>query len=183
MDPAVEKMVKNLEAKTGKTLEHWIGLVEKSNLEKHGEIVKMLKSEHGMGHGYANMVVHMAKKSAAFTSENTDLVSEQYKGREHLHPIYEKLHNEIEKFGNDVDVVPKKKSVSFRTKRQFCLVQPTTKSRIDLGLKYNDKPHEGRLETSGPFGTMCSHRVRITEISQVDDELISLIREAYEESR
>ncbi len=86
-------------------------------------------------------------------------------------------------FGKDVEVAPKKASVSFRVNRQFALVQPSTKTRIDLGLKFNDRPVEGRLEASGPFGTMCTHRVQIADTSQVDAELIALIKAAYEEAR
>ena len=53
---------------------------------------------------------------------------------------------------------------------------------MDLGLKIKDKLTTDRLGSSGPFGTMCTHRVQLTSISEVDDELISWIREAYDKS-
>ena len=84
--------------------------------------------------------------------------------------------------GPDVEVAPKKASVRFRRKRQFALVQPSTKTRIDLGLKFNNKPHAGRLETSGPFGTMCTHRVQLTDIKDFDKDVKSWISEAYHEA-
>jgi hypothetical protein len=40
-----------------------------------------------------------------------------------------------------------------------------------------------RLETSGPFGTMCTHRVQLTELEHVDNELIKWIKEAYEQAK
>ena len=70
-----------------------------------------------------------------------------------------------------------------RVKRQFALIQPTTKKRIDLGLKFNDKAYEGRLETSGPFGSMCPHRVQLTAVEQIDAELLRWIKQAYQEAR
>ena len=184
MDPAVQKMIENLEVKTGKPFQHWIDLVNKSSLTKHGELVKMLKEKHNFGHGYANLVVHTAKKSSARTSSaNSDeLVNTQYQGKEQLRPIYESLLQKIKKMGPDIEVVPKKNSVSCRRKRQFVLIQPSTKTRIDVGLKFNDRPHEGRLETSGPFGTMCTHRVQLKKISDVDPQLISWVQEAYHEA-
>ncbi len=106
----------------------------------------------------------------------------QYAGKEALKPIYEKLEVAIKTFGGDVEVAPKKAAVSFRRKRQFALVQPTTKTRVDLGLKFNNWPHEGRLEKSGPFGSMCTHRVQLTSPDQVDDEIIEAIRSAYIEA-
>jgi hypothetical protein len=61
-------------------------------------------------------------------------------------------------------------------------VQPSTKTRIDLGLKFNNKPHVGRLETSGPFGAMCTHRVQLTELKQLDKQVLDWIKEAYDEA-
>lgn len=182
MDPSTKTMIENLEKNTGKKLHYWTGLVKDSNLDKHGALVKMLKEDHGLGHGYANLVVHLANQSAATSQEDTVLIDGQYEKKENLREIYDLLAAKIIDFGTDVEVAPKKKSVSFRRNRQFALIQPSTRTRIDLGLKFDNRPHSGRLETSGPFGTMCSHRVQITDISQVDNELISFIRDAYNEA-
>lgn len=184
MDPAVKKMIENLEKSTGKPLQHWIDRVHDSSFTKHGELVKMLKTQHGLGHGYANLVVHTAQKSAASTglADDDTLIDAQYEGKEQLRPIFEALLSGIKKLGSDVTIAPKKSSVSCRRKRQFALIQPTTKTRIDVGLKFNEKPHTSRLETSGPFGAMCTHRVQITEASAVDKELINWIKEAYQEA-
>lgn len=84
--------------------------------------------------------------------------------------------------GADVEIAPKKASVSFRRKRQFALVQPSTKTRLDLGLKFNDRPHGKRLEASGPFGSMCSHRVQLKDFAQVDAELLAWVKDAYNEA-
>ncbi|WP_268235323.1 DUF5655 domain-containing protein [Lacimicrobium alkaliphilum] len=46
-------------------------------------------------------------------------------------------------------------------------------------LLMGNTPVEGRLETSGPFGSMCSHRIQITESSMPDDEVLSWLKQAY----
>ncbi len=51
---------------------------------------------------------------------------------------------------------------------------------MDLGLKLKGKPTTERLGNSGPFGAMCTHRVKIETIEQVDPELLSWLFEAYE---
>lgn len=174
-------MEKGLLEKTGKTLDEWIKIVKGSGLSKHGEIMKFLKSEYGFTHGFANFVTLKSNKSDAGSMDADQLIIDQYaKGKEHLKPIYELLVEKIKPLGGDIDFVTKKTSVSCVRKKQFALIQPSTKTRIDLGLKYKDKPHAGRLEPSGPFGAMCTHRVQLTEISQVNDELIGWIKEAYE---
>lgn len=168
---------------TGKPLSHWVKLVRAKAFEKHGEIIKFLKEDHDFTHGYANFVAHKARASDAGSSGEANLLAAQYEKKPDLKPIYDLLEKKIKALGKDVEVAPKKASVSFRVKRQFALVQPSTKTRIDVGLKFNDKSVGGRLEGSGPFGTMCTHRVQITDIKQVDKELVNLIKEAYAEAR
>lgn len=172
-------MEEGLLKKTGMPLEHWLKVVGKEHFDKHSEIVKFLKEQHALTHGFANFVALKSREPA----EEPDLVSAQYEKKPDLRPIYDLLEKKISALGKDVEVAPKKGSVSFRVKRQFALVQPSTKTRIDLGLKFNDRAPEGRLEPSGPFGTMCTHRVQITDISQVDKELMVLIQDAYREAR
>lgn len=184
MESADKTMITNLEIKFGKSLAEWIKIVKKEKLNKHGDILKFLKVSHGFTHGYANLVSMKARQADAGSAESTDqLVIDQYKGKENLKPIYEKLLKEISKLGEDIEVAPKKAAVSFRRKRQFALVQPTTKTRIDLGLKIKDKENGGRLESSGPFGTMCTHRVRLENQKEVDKEVLAWIKEAYEKAR
>ncbi len=176
-------MEEKLKEKTGKSLEEWVALIKPRGFAKHGEIVKFLKSEHGFTHGYANMVALKAREADAGSIDDKDLLDAQYgKGKEHLRPVYEKILAQVASFGNDVEVVPKKANVSIRADRQFALIQPSTKTRIDLGLKYDEAPENDRIQDSGPFGTMCSHRVVITSEEEVDDELRELLRTAYRQS-
>ena len=176
-------MEKGLQEKTGKPLADWIAIVQKQGFEKHGEIIKFLKEKHDFTHGFANFVAHKAREADAGPTSDKDLVITQYKGKEGLLLIYAKLLTEINKFGPDIEIAPKKASVSLRTTKQFVLIQPSTKTRIDLGLKIKDKAPEGRLESSGPFGTMCTHRIQLTDISDVDNEVIEYMREAYTASK
>jgi len=176
-------MEKGLLEKTGKPLAHWVGIVLQQSFEKHGEIIKFLKDEYEFTYGFANYVAHKARESDAGSKDDVDLVTNQYKGKESLIPIYDLLIAETKKLGNDVEIAPKNASVSLRTGKQFALIQPSTKTRIDLGLKIKDRAPEGRLETSGPFGTMCTHRIQLTDLSQVDAEVIAYLKEAYDKSK
>lgn len=173
-------MEKGLLEKTGKPLEHWIEVIEQSGLEKHKAMMDFLKSEHGFTHGFANFVALKARKADAGSHDDTDLLTNQYKGKENLKPIYDRLVDKIKKFGNDITITPKKDSVSMIRKKQFALIKPATKTRTDLGLKLKDVPTGERLEGSGPFGAMCTHRVRLESPDQVDAELIGWLKEAYE---
>ena len=178
-------MIANMKEKTGRTLEDWLVIAKRTGAEKHGEIVKALKSGHGMTHGYANLVAHkLLKSDAASKSEGgDDLVSMQYAGaKAGLKPIYDTIAKTVASFGSDVEFAPKKAYVSLRRKKQFALVQPSTRTRVDLGIKLNDQAPAGRLEDSGSFNTMVSHRVRLEQAEDVDAEVIGWLRKAYEEA-
>ncbi len=47
----------SIEKKYGKPIGEWQDLVRKHLPAKHMELVTMLKTEHGMGHGHANAIV------------------------------------------------------------------------------------------------------------------------------
>ncbi|HJW17006.1 MAG TPA: DUF4287 domain-containing protein [Flavisolibacter sp.] len=177
---AVESQVKNLEEKTGKTINEWKSIVNNSGLEKHGELVAMLKEKYGIGHGYANMVVHKAKETGAASSADDELVTEQYKGKETLKQLYDLLIKEIQGFGNDIELAPKKAYVSVRRKKQFAILQPSTKTRLDIGLMLKDIPTSGKLESSGSWNAMCTHRVKLESKADVTPQLMKWIRQSYD---
>lgn len=179
MDKALQTMIDNMPAKTGKSLEEWLKILKAKQFEKHSEAVKYLKTEHGVTHGFANTIVALSKSNE---QSDEDLVAAQYKGKEALIPIYDALVAYLTSLGDDVQLIPKKGSVSLVRKRQLVLIKPATKTRIDLGFKLKDKPIGERLGDSGPFGSMCTHRVRLTAVEEVDDELKGWIKEAYDKS-
>lgn len=177
-------MIANLKEKTGKSLDQWIKIATAGNRAKHGEIVKLLKEDHGLGHGYANLVAHKTLQSDAGSTESADdLIEAQYAGaKAGLRPIYNALLAAVKKFGSDVEVAPKKTYVSLRRSKQFGLIQPSTKDRVDVGINLKGVKPSGRLEASGSFNAMVSHRVRVSEKTEVNSELIGWLREAYSAS-
>ena len=182
-------MIANLPEKTGKSLDEWKKVVASSGLEKHGEIVGHLKTEHGVTHGYANLISHEYRSGAAGGAPPAggDLVDRQYSGaKADLRPVYEAILTGVKSFGSDVEVSPKKTYVSFRRSKQFALVQPSTRTRVDVGIQLKGiepgdvaKKDGARLEESGSFNSMVSHRVRVTRPEEVDDELLGWLRAAY----
>ena len=179
MEKALKTMIDNMPEKTGKSLKEWKSVLKLKSFDKHSEAVNFLKKEHGVTHGFANTIVTLSKED---NNNPTDLVDQQYKGKENLKPIYEAILKVVKSFGDDVTITPKKTTVSLIRKTQFALIKPATKTRIDLGLKIKDKPMTNRLGSSGPFGTMCTHRVQLTDAAQVDNELIEWLTEAYEKA-
>ncbi len=176
-------MIRNLEAKTGKSLSQWLAITGASGLDKHGKLVGLLKKEHGVTHGFANLIAHHTLRQDAAPASGDDLVAAQYADpKAGLRPIYDTLLAGVRAFGDDVEVAPKKAYVSLRRNKQLALVQPSTKTRIDVGLNLKGVEPTERLELSGSFNAMCSHRVRVTAAEQVDAELLGWLRQAYDAS-
>ena len=183
IDKATQTQIANIEKNTGKKLEQWIAIVNKSGFEKHGELVKFLKEKHGFTHGNANVVVHFAKQSHAGAAENSDdLITEQYKGKETLKPWYDKIMTEVNKLGKDIELAPKKAYVSLRRKKQFAIIQPSTKDRLDVGLNIKGVEPSGIVEDGKKWNAMCTHRIRIENEKAISKDLFNWIKKAYDQA-
>ena len=177
----LDSMLENLKDKTGKALDEWITIVQSAGVEKHREIINYLKAEHDFTYGYANLVATKVREAGADGPKTEDsLVDAQYAGpKAELRPIYDAIIKSVEKFGGDMEVSPKKTYVSLRRSKQFAIIQASTKTRVDVGINLKGiKPTE-RLEASGSFNAMVSHRVRLSGTEEVNDELIGWLEDAY----
>ncbi|WP_417494954.1 DUF4287 domain-containing protein [Maricaulis sp.] len=181
-----QSMIANMPEKTGRALDEWLVLAGQAPERKHGKIVAWLKGEHGLTHGYANLVAAASldpeRIAPQTASGEADLVEAQYAGKAALRPIHDRLMEIARTLGGDVELAPKKTYVSLRRSKQFAIVQPSTKTRLDLGLNLGAVPPEGRLEASGTFNSMVTHRVRLDSVDAVDDAVTGWLRAAYEAS-
>ncbi|MFN8668460.1 MAG: DUF4287 domain-containing protein [Gemmatimonadaceae bacterium] len=176
-------MIASLPEKTGKSLDTWIALAKATGKAKHGELLTWLKGEHGVTHGYANLIAHMTLKSDSGSKlqAGDDLVGEMFAGdRAALRPIFDALMRAITAFGSDIEQAPKKGYLSLRRKTQFATLHPSTKTRFDVGIKLKGVPPAGRLEAAGSWNGMVTHRVKLDAPQQVDGELIAWLRAAYD---
>ena len=178
IDDQIRNQIANIERSTGRTLAEWIAVVHASGLDRHAAAVSMLKAEHGLGHGNANIIVVKAREAAAGGPTADDaLVDAHYAGKNAgLRPAYDAVVRAVTSFGDDVELAPKKAYVSLRRRKQFAQVGPAA-GQLEVGLNLPDaEPTERLKATTG----MATHRVRIADTSGLDDELIGWLREAYE---
>lgn len=202
LDKALATQLANLQQRTGKTLDELTRIIHESGLTKHGELVTMLKTTLGMGHGDANTLVHTvrqtagspvaaAKTSAAKTSaaagspsaapadDTAAVLDALYVGpKAALRPIHEAVLAMLHEFGA-FEAAPKKSYVSYRRNKQFCMVGPATNTRVEVGINMKGVPGTDRLEAL-PAGQMCQYKVRVTDAAQVDAELRGWLRQAFD---
>lgn len=180
VNAAIANQLKNIETRSGKSLAELHEIIRKSGLTKHGQIRDMLKTELSMGHGDANTLAHNFLDAGKEAPANDDeVLSTIYGGpKAALQPIHEAIMAKISALG-EFEISPKKTYLSLRRKKQFAMVGPATNSRIEVGLNMKGVDGTDRLEAQ-PAGGMCQYKVKITEIGQVDDELVNWIKIAYD---
>ncbi len=179
---ATLNQIANLEEKTGKSFAEWLSIARSCGFAKHGEIVKFLKETYGIGHGYANLVaLRSREEETPPPAASADPADDLYAGgKAGLRAIHDALITALRGFGSDLLEAPKKGYVSLRRKKQLGLIQPSTPTRVDLGLVLKGVDPAGRLEAAGSWNGMMSHRVRLSSAADVDTQVIGWLRQAFE---
>ena len=182
MDKATLTMLENLKEKTGHSIDEWKAIITGQNIAKSGEIVKFLKETHNLGHGYAATIAMRVLGTDASSTDDTDeLIVNQYKGKEHLKAFYDKLISEINQFGGEFEISPKKAYVALRRKKQFVMLSPASKTRFEIGFNLKGVAAEGKLVAEKP-DAICSHKISLADINEIDQEVINWIKMAFEKA-
>jgi hypothetical protein len=171
-----------VKAKTGKTPADFAKLAAAKGLTKHGELVSWLKTEFELGHGHANAIVSALTKTesrAAGTDEKLDLL---FAGKKAVwRASGDALIVKIKTFGADVEAAPNETYVNvLKGKKKFAILQPSSGERFDIGIKLKGVAPTERLEAAGSWNNMVTHRVRVIDAKQIDEELIGFLRQAYD---
>jgi len=177
VDAATQTMIDNLPARTGRELPDWFAELDAAAIDRHAAAVAFLKTEHGVTHGFANLIVKLHRSQGESTTAD-GLVDAQYEGRKAgLRPVYERLVAAASAFGDDVEVSPKKTGVSLRRAKQFALIEAPSAARISVGINLRGVAPTERLRSATG---MCTHRVDVASVDEVDAELTGWLRDAYD---
>ncbi len=187
LDQARATQLRNIETKTGKSLQELRSMISASGLVKHGELRSFAMEKLGLGYGDANTLVHLALASDGQSAAEAaglgteDVLAGIYADKKApLRPIHDALMKAIDHFG-EFEVAPKKGYVSLRRKKQFAMIGPGSASRVDVGLNMKDVEPTERLLAEKPGG-MCQYKVKLTSAAEVDAELVGWLKRAYDAS-
>ena len=184
VDKALETQLNNIQTKTGKSMKELAKIVKDSGLEKHGQVRDFIREKFPvLGYGDANMVASLALKGDDEKEETSlkEIVDGYYENKSEVQrQIHDKAMKMINKLG-EFEIAPKKTYLSLRRKRQFAMLGPASKGRVELGLNMKDIPGTDRL-LEQPAGGMCQYKVFMEDPSEVDDELMGWVKQAYDTS-
>lgn len=174
--------LRNIEAKLALSLDGLREAITASGKTKHGEIRAWLIESYGLGYGDANAVAQHAlahRGDAVPDGSCHDPLAEIYSGRKaHLRAIHEALIAAVKPWG-DFEAVPKKAYVALRRKKQFAMLGPKTAERAELGINSKEAVASDRIVAQKPGG-MCQYAVSLATPSEIDEELLAVLRRAYE---
>jgi hypothetical protein len=183
----VGAVIRNMKAKTGKSLEEWVRIAAKGPGPRQARI-DWLKRTHDLGHVTATIVADRVEgrgMSVGYDDPEA-LVRALYAGpKAKLRPIHDELVRLARKLGKDVTVNPCKTYVAVERHRQFAVIKPGGRDAVDLGLALPDVPPQGRLQAVRKMGgsDRITRRIRAASLAEVDDEVRRWLQAAYQGDR
>jgi hypothetical protein len=170
--------------RTGHTLEQWVSLVQTSGVDPldQNAVRRWLKDMHGVKQNSQWAIAFAAAEAAGWVQPSVEeYIDGQFTGtRAGLRPVFDAVRAAAQGLGDDVTVEGRGTIVPFVRARQFA-VTAATAARLDLGLRFVDPPASERLQPATAPG-QATHKIVLTTVDDVDDEVRALLRTAYEQN-
>lgn len=174
----------SMKERTGRTLEEWVDLVGSSGVDPldQNAVRRWLKSEHDLLQNSRWAIADAAARKAGWQEPTVEeYIDGQYTGaKADLRPIFDRLRAIIEGFG-DVTVDGRSTYTPFVRRRQFAAVAASTRTRLDVGLRFAEAPESKRLIPANAPG-QATHRLSLTSVDDVTGEVKDLLRRAWEQN-
>jgi hypothetical protein len=175
----------SMEKRTGRTLEEWVGVVHAHGPDALDQkaVRRWLKAEHGVAQNSQWAIADAAARAAGWTPPTVDeYIAQQYEGpKAHLRPIFDRLRETLETFGNDVHAEGRATYTPFVRRRQFAAVAAATRARVDVGLRFTHPP-ASELLTAGRAPGQGTHKLSLANPRDITDEVERLLGAAYDQN-
>lgn len=170
-----------LEQRTGEDVAAWMRRIRAEGPGDQAGLRDWLQARGVTGYARSLLIWERFGYPDFLTASADQLIDGQYADRPQLRPIYDTLVEAAAGLG-EVAVQSRKTYVSLVSpRRTFARIQPTTRSRVDLGLRLEGRTPEGRLRPSRIHDNMPVE-VRLERPDEVDAEVLALLDAAYREN-
>lgn len=186
----VAQWIETLPAKTGRSLDQWIALLNRECPADENLRRTWLKEKHGLG---TNSAIWLAERSLgrgagedspeAYLRSAENYVNAMFAGpKSALLPVYNALMDAAYALGPEVRACPCKTIVPLYRNHVFAQIKPTTRTRIDLGLALGDTPAEAPIIDTGGFAKKdrITHRIPLSSPKEIDATVLRWLRRAYQ---
>jgi hypothetical protein len=174
-----EMSARLLNERTGQDLDSWNQRIRGEGFANEQRLRVWLTEQGVTGYAQSLLVMEHFGYPDFFLASADELIEGQYADRPQLRPIFDALIDAAAGLG-DVVVQTRKKDVSLVTpRRTFARIQPTTRQRVDLGLRLEGWQPSGRLQPSKIHETMPL-QISLTSPEEVDPEVLTWLQHAYD---
>lgn len=177
--------IDNIKAKTGLSPQDFQKLAKGKNFQRIGDAIAWLKADYGLGHGHANTIAHIVLNPEKRDAPSEEKLTKQFSGNKaHWRTAYDKFAVRLQKLGGDVELVPNSTYINVRRgAKRIGIVQISSSERVDIGVKLKGVASTARLEPSGTWNPMVTHRIRVGKASELDSEVLGWFSKAYAAAR
>jgi hypothetical protein len=170
-----------LRSRTGQDVGAWNRRVAEAGLPDEQALRAWLDGQGVTGYGQALLVWERFGYPDFLTAEADELIAGQYADRLQLRPVLDAVLAALPAVG-PATVQARKTIVSLVTpRRTFAVIQATTKTRVDLGLRLEHERPAGRLLAARDLGA-ATVRIALIRPEDVDAEVLGWLRRAYTEN-
>jgi hypothetical protein len=170
-----------LKERTGEDVDAWNRQIKNKGLKDEKSLRAWLAEQGVTGYAQSLLVMERFGYPDFLLASADELIDAQYADRTHLRPILDAIIEAAAGLG-EVTIQARKGYVSLVTlRRTFARVQPTTKNRVDLGLRLERQKPGGRLRPSKIHETM-QLQIGLGSLEEVDSEILDWLEQAYEEN-
>jgi hypothetical protein len=179
-------ITESMRKRTGRTLQEWVELVLSVGIDPldQNAVRRWLKTEHGVLQNSQWAIADAAARAAGWQEPSPEeYVDQQYAGaKAALRPIFDRLREIIEGFGEDVRMEGRSTYTPFVRRRQFVAIAAATRTRMDVGLRYTQAPDSELLVVANAPG-QATHKLSLVSIEEVSKEVKRLLRIAYDQNK
>jgi len=176
-----EMSARLLKERTGEDVKAWNERIKAQGFKDEKQLRSWLGKQGVTGYAASLLVMERFGYPDFLVATADELIDGQYADRPQLRPIFDAVIEAAAGLGQVV-VQARKTYVSLLTpKRTFARIQPTTRTRVDLGMRLENRKAAGRLQPSKIHETMPL-QISLTSIEDVDDELLDWLQKAYDEN-
>ena len=170
-----------LRERTGDGVETWNRRINAQGFDDEEELRAWLTKQGVSGYAQSLLVMERFGYPDFLLASADELIDGQYADRAQLRPIFDAIIEAASSLGK-VTIQARKTYVSLvSARRTFARIQPTTKKRIDLGLRLEGQRPSGRLQPSRIQETM-KVQIGLGTPDEVDSEVLGWLQQAYDES-
>ncbi|MHB8112756.1 MAG: DUF5655 domain-containing protein [Bellilinea sp.] len=167
--------------RTGEDVAAWNQRVHREGFTSEQTLRAWLARLGVTGYAQSLLVMERFGYPGFLLASAEELIDGQYADRPQLRPIFDAVITAAAAIGN-VIIQARKTYVSLVTpRRTFARVQPTTKNRIDLGLRLAGQKPFGRLQPSKIHESMPL-QISLASSDEVDAEVLDWLQQAYDQN-